>query len=110
MNIGNSRKIDINISMLWGFNMKPASLDVLTPDLDSVRLNILSESKREGNLFIQQHYDSEMSDVLSEELDIPKPDYNLGICPEAQGSKADKMLMINKKVLLEENPDLITRL
>ncbi len=26
-----------------------------------------------------QHYDHEMSDVFFEELNIPKPDYNLGI-------------------------------
>ncbi len=26
-----------------------------------------------------QHYDKNMSDIFFEELDIPKPDYNLGI-------------------------------
>lgn len=32
-----------------------------------------------------QHYDYNMSDVFFEELDIPKPDYNLGISGGTHG-------------------------
>lgn len=54
-----------------------------------------------------QHYDPEMSDIFFEELNIPKPDYNLGIGSGVQGEQTGKMLMEIEKVLLKENPELV---
>ena len=34
---------------------------------------------REVSIHTGQHYDHNMSEVFFEEMDIPKPDYNLGI-------------------------------
>ena len=54
-----------------------------------------------------QHYDHEMSDIFFEELDIPKPDYNLGIGSGSHGEQTGKMLAELEKVFIKEKPDLV---
>lgn len=54
-----------------------------------------------------QHYDHNMSDVFFEEMDIPKPDYNLGISGGTHGQMTGQMLMKIEDVLLEEEPDML---
>jgi len=54
-----------------------------------------------------QHYDPEMSDVFFQELEIPKPDYNLGIGSGSHGEQTGKMLIEIEKVLLKEKPNLV---
>lgn len=54
-----------------------------------------------------QHYDRNMSDVFFEEMDIPKPDYNLGISGGSHGQMTGQMLMKIEDVLLEERPDML---
>jgi len=54
-----------------------------------------------------QHYDHEMSDIFFEELNIPKPDYNLGIGSCNQGEQTGKMLIEIEKVFLKEKPEMV---
>lgn len=54
-----------------------------------------------------QHYDPDMSDIFFEELNIPKPDYNLGIGSGNHGEQTGKMLTEIEKVILKEQPDLM---
>ena len=54
-----------------------------------------------------QHYDHNMSDVFFEEMDIPKPDYNLGISGGSHGEMTGKMLIEIEKVLMKEQPDMV---
>ena len=54
-----------------------------------------------------QHYDDKMSLVFFEELEIPKPDYNLGIGSGSHGLQTGRMLEAIEKVLLQENPDWV---
>lgn len=54
-----------------------------------------------------QHYDPNMSDVFFEEMDIPKPDYNLGISGGTHGQMTGQMLMKIEEVLLKEQPDMV---
>ena len=54
-----------------------------------------------------QHYDANMSEVFFEELDIPTPDYNLGIGGGTHGQNTGRMLEAIEKVLLKERPDWI---
>ncbi len=54
-----------------------------------------------------QHYDTELSTVFFEELEIPNPDYNLGIGSGMHGEQTGKMLIAIEKVLINEEPDMV---
>lgn len=54
-----------------------------------------------------QHYDDNMSKVFFEELDIPRPNYNLRISGGNHGEMTGRMLEAIEKVLLMENPDWV---
>ncbi|CAM8670393.1 WecB UDP-N-acetylglucosamine 2-epimerase [Comamonadaceae bacterium] len=52
-----------------------------------------------------QHYDKNMSDVFFDELDIPRPNYNLEISGGNHGAMTGRMLESIEKVILQESPD-----
>lgn len=52
-----------------------------------------------------QHYDQNMSEVFFDELEIPKPAYNLGIGSGNHGRQTGRMIEAIEQVLLAENPD-----
>lgn len=54
-----------------------------------------------------QHYDYNMSEQFFEELDIPKPDYNLGISGGTHAEMTGKMLIAIEEVLMKEKPDCL---
>lgn len=54
-----------------------------------------------------QHYDHNMSDVFFEEMEIPRPDYNLGISGGTHGQMTGQMLMKLEEVFLKEQPDMV---
>jgi UDP-GlcNAc3NAcA epimerase len=54
-----------------------------------------------------QHFDKNMSEVFFEELEIPKPDYNLDIHGLSHGAMTGRMLEEIEKILLKENPDYV---
>jgi UDP-GlcNAc3NAcA epimerase len=54
-----------------------------------------------------QHYDNNMSEVFFQELEIPKPAYNLGIGSGFHGLQSGRMLEAIERVLLEEVPDWV---
>lgn len=54
-----------------------------------------------------QHYDHNMSDVFFEEMDIPKPDYNLGISGGTHGQMTGQMLIKLEEVFIKEQPDMV---
>ena len=52
-----------------------------------------------------QHYDHQMSGVFFDGLEIPAPDYNLGVGSGAHGAQTGAMLEAIEKVLLSAKPD-----
>lgn len=54
-----------------------------------------------------QHYDDEMSKLFFDELDIPKPDYNLDVGSGLHGEQTGKMLIEIEKILLDEKPEFV---
>jgi len=54
-----------------------------------------------------QHYDYEMSEVFFKDLNIPKPDYNLGIGSGSHAEQTGKIIIEFEKVCLKEKPDLV---
>ncbi|WP_280101268.1 UDP-N-acetyl glucosamine 2-epimerase [Anaerococcus obesiensis] len=54
-----------------------------------------------------QHYDYNMSEKFFEELDIPKPNYNLGISGGSHAEMTGKMMIEIEKVLEKESPDYL---
>jgi len=54
-----------------------------------------------------QHYDFNMSDIFFQELNLPKPDYHLGVGSGTHGEQTGKMLMDIEKLLFQEKPDTV---
>lgn len=54
-----------------------------------------------------QHYDENMSKIFFEELQISKPDYNLGIGSDSHGRQTGRMLAAIEEVLIQEKPALL---
>lgn len=54
-----------------------------------------------------QHYDHNMSRIFFEELQIPAPDYNLGVGSGGHGEMTGAMLKGIEAVLLKETPDAV---
>ncbi|HAX94385.1 MAG TPA: UDP-N-acetylglucosamine 2-epimerase (non-hydrolyzing), partial [Bacteroidales bacterium] len=64
-----------------------------------------SDQITEYTLHTGQHYDKEMSDVFFDELEIHKPDFNLGVGSARHGRQTAAMIAGIEDVLLEEKPD-----
>jgi len=54
-----------------------------------------------------QHYDYKMSDIFFQQLEMAKPDYNLGVGSGGHGRQTGRMLEELEIVLLKETPDMV---
>lgn len=76
-----------------------------------IKASVVSKALRRGNVELLvhtgQHYDENMSSVFFEELQIPSPDYNLGVGSGRHGERTGLMLARIEEVLLAERPDFV---
>jgi len=73
---------------------------------------LLKEIKKQKNIkpilvHTGQHYDYQMSGAFFKELNIPKPNYNLGVKAGLHGEQTGKTMIEFEKVCLKEKPDLV---
>ena len=62
---------------------------------------------REVIIHTGQHYDENMSEVFFNELEIPRPDYNLGVGSLSHGRQTARMIEGIEEVLNKERPDYL---
>ena len=72
-----------------------------------IRTNKWNDKFNEVLVHTGQHYDQGMSDVFFEEMEIPKPNYNLNIGSGSHGKMTGEMLIKIEEVLLKEKPDFV---
>lgn len=68
---------------------------------------LLRKQRAEVLVHTGQHYDDNMSSVFFDELDIPNPEYHLGIGSGTHGQQTGAMLAKIEGVLVAEKPDWV---
>ncbi|HEY0196844.1 MAG TPA: UDP-N-acetylglucosamine 2-epimerase, partial [Methanobacterium sp.] len=72
---------------------------------------LIDEVKKQRIEFILihtgQHYDREMSQQFFEELELPPPDYNIGVGSNTHGKQTAVMLDGIEEILSSEKPDIV---
>ncbi|WP_395803321.1 non-hydrolyzing UDP-N-acetylglucosamine 2-epimerase [Daejeonella sp.] len=78
-----------------------------------VKAAVVSRAFKESNIITEiiihtgQHFDREMSDVFFEEMDIPLPNYFLGINGKSHAAMTGQMMEKIEEILIVENPKYV---
>jgi UDP-GlcNAc3NAcA epimerase len=78
-----------------------------------IKAAALSRAIREENDITEilvhtgQHFDANMSNVFFEQMEIPRPDYNLEVNSLSHGAMTGRMLEKIEEVILKEQPDWV---
>lgn len=67
--------------------------------------HVLRKSHTETLVHTGQHFDRNMSELFFEEMEIPAPDYNLGISGGTHAEMTGRMMIAIEEVLQKEAPD-----
>jgi UDP-N-acetylglucosamine 2-epimerase len=89
--------------------MKIASIVGVRPQF--VKASVVSKQLRKEHeevlIHTGQHYDYKMNNVFFSELNIPEPEYFLGIGSGSHGYQTGEMLKKIEEVLIKEEPDIV---
>lgn len=87
--------------VVFGTRPEIIKLSSLIRELVSRRINFFT-------IHTNQHYSYEMDKIFLEELNLPKPKYNLNLSKELfHGAMVGKMLIEIEKILIKEKPNLV---
>jgi UDP-N-acetylglucosamine 2-epimerase (non-hydrolysing) len=67
----------------------------------------LRKNHKEVLVHTGQHYDIELSKIFFDELNIPRPDYNLGVGSDTHARQTARMMISIEDTLVAEKPDLV---
>lgn len=90
--------------------MKIAVILGTRPEITKMAPVIKELSERKSDFFVLhtgQHYSPKMDRVLFEQLELPEPEYNLGIGSGTHGELTGRMLIGIEEVLLKEKPGAV---
>lgn len=90
--------------------MKLAIILGTRPEIIKMSSLIRACEKHSLDYFIihsNQHYSPEMDEIFFDELELPKPKYNLGVGSLSHAKMTAKMLDGLEEILVEEKPDVI---
>jgi UDP-GlcNAc3NAcA epimerase len=68
---------------------------------------ISKSSLKEVIVHTGQHFDKNMSDIFFDQMEIPRPDYNLDIHSLSHGAMTGRMLEEIEKVIQKEQPEAV---
>lgn len=91
--------MSINITTIVGARPQFVKAAVISRALGNI------EEVNEKIIHTGQHYDNNMSEVFFDEMNIPKPDINLGIGGGTHGQNTGRMIEKIEEVLLMSKPD-----
>ena len=69
--------------------------------------HVLRQHHTEVLVHTGQHYDANMSGIFFAELNLPEPDYHLGVGSGPHGAQTGAMLAAIEAVLIEQRPDAV---
>ncbi len=91
---------EFKIAVILGTRPEIIKLSSIIRELENQKINYFI-------IHTNQHYSENMDAIFFEELELPKPKYNLGIGSGTHGEMTAKMLIGIEKILIEENPNWI---
>lgn len=95
----NGRRCDIKIASIVGARPNFVKLAGLIPYIDVEWEHVI--------IHTGQHYDYELSKIFFKHLNIPEPDYFLGVGSGSHGYQTGEMIKRIEGTLLKEKPDLV---
>ena len=90
--------------------MKVAIILGTRPEIIKMAPVIRLFQKKQKDFFIihsNQHYSKNMDKIFFQELELPTPDYNLGVGSADHGNQTGRMLVKIEDILLKEHPDVV---